>query len=476
MLLMRDEARRLAAARTFRRHQSLIADIHTGRAVPDELRLQKLREILAAASRAELYADSVPALLADDVMRLRSLAEVLGALPLLPRSELSAHSHATFTVPLGEFLHYYETSGTTGPASAAPKADDDLIVNTVNIGEMWARFLSPGDIALILIIGALAPAPYQFEKVFEYLGITSLRPTVDYIDGDYSKVLRLIDELSVNVFVGAPSRLLAMIQFAARHGLAVPRFDRLLLIAEQVGPACRRHLSRLTGAEALVGSFGSSETGTTAVTCERGQLHLQLQSYVLELLDERGVRVVDGAADSGELVVTTLDLPGRPLLRYRTGDLIEVVGTPCACGLALPVMRTRGRESDVLAFAGGTVRQEDVESALWVDGSPDATVLNYMLVIREDEIVCLVTTDVLPDNGWADRTASRIAHVFPAHHLTVRPVEVLSPLTTLSGDLGWKLSRVLDLGDIGAWSRLPTSLSHVVKETLESRGVMVCPR
>ncbi|WP_189255172.1 hypothetical protein [Lentzea flava] len=67
-----------------------------------------------------------------------------------------------------------------------------------------------------------------------------------------------------------------MIQFAARHGLVVLQFDRLLLIAEQVGPACRWYLSRLTGAEALVGSFGSSETGTTALTCERGQLRLQM--------------------------------------------------------------------------------------------------------------------------------------------------------------------------------------------------------
>ncbi|WP_329792518.1 hypothetical protein V1227_11595 [Lentzea sp. DG1S-22] len=436
----------------------------------------KLREILVAASRAELYAESVPALLANDVIGTRPLGDVLGELPLLSKSDLSARSHAAFTVPLSDFLHYYETSGTTGPASAAPKADDDLIVNTLNIGEMWARLLSPDDIALILIIGPLAPAPYQFEKVFEYLGITSLRPSVDYIDGDYSTVLRLIGELSVNVFVGAPSRLLAMIQFAVRQGLPVPRFDRLLLIAEQTGPASLRHLSHLTGAQAMVGSFGSSETGTTGVVCERGQLHLQSQSYVFELLDEQGVRLVDGSADSGELVVTTLDLLSRPLLRYRTGDLIEIDGRPCTCGLALPVMRTSGRQSDVLAFSSGAVHQEDLESVLWADGLSDTTILNYMLVIHEDEIVCLVTTDVLPDSGWADRTARRIAHLFPCHHLTVRPVEVLSPLTTLSGDLGWKLSRVLDLGDTGAWSRLPASMSHVVKETLESRGVLKCPR
>src|SRR5262249_33200852 len=155
---------------------------------------------------------------------------------------------------------------------------------------------------------------------------------VDYIDGDYCKVLRLVDELPANVFVGAPSRLLAMIQFAVRHGLPAPRFDRLLLIAEQTGPSFLCHLERLTGAVAFVGSYGSSETGTVSACCEHGRLHLQLQSYLLELHDERGARLVDGGRDEGELVVTTLDLLGRPLLRYRTGDLIEVDSEPCPCG------------------------------------------------------------------------------------------------------------------------------------------------
>src|SRR5690606_1734349 len=142
---------------------------------------------------------------------------------------------------------------------------------------------------------------------------------------------------------------------------------------------------------------GSSETGTTAVTCEHSQLHLQTQSFILELLDERGTRLVDGSADSGELVVTTLDLLSRPLLRYRTGDLVEVDDRPCPCGLASPVVRTQGRAQDVLAIPGGAVGQEDLEAALWTDGGAGPTVLNYMLVVRGDSIICFVTTDLPAD-------------------------------------------------------------------------------
>src|SRR5690606_22281968 len=130
-------------------------------------------------------------------------------------------------------------------------------------------------------------------------------------------------------------------------------------------------------------------------------------------------------------------------------------------------VRTKGRATDVLAMPGGVVRQESLEEALWSDQTPGPTVLNYMLVIRDDAIVCLVTTDVPADDGWARQVAGRLAPLFPTHRVAVRPVDVLSPLSSLSGDLGWKLSRVLDLRDERAWDRLAAPLRAVVRDALD---------
>jgi phenylacetate-CoA ligase len=365
MLLLRDLLRQADAEMHLKRHLDVVADAHTGRIDLGELHAAKLANILPYAAKAPLYRDWLPQLLdrahtdkpstelLTDIPVL--VTELLRDIPLLVKGDSRTIGYDTLALPMGQFLHYYETSGTTGPPMAAPKALEDLIANTVNIGEMWARLLKPSDVALILIIAPLGPAPYQFEKVFEYLGMMSVRPWVEYIDGDYTRVLDLIDTLSVNVFVGAPSRLLAMIQFAARHHRPIPHFDHVLLLAEQTGAAQLRHLSHLTSGHVCVGTYGSSETGTIAVTCEHSQLHLQMQSYILELIDDQGIRLIDGSADSGELVVTTLDLISRPLLRYRTGDLIEVDGGQCPCGLALPVIRTRGRAKPKFPLGGGAL-------------------------------------------------------------------------------------------------------------------------
>ncbi|WP_329110615.1 AMP-binding protein [Micromonospora sp. NBC_01699] len=471
MLLLRDEETLAASLSQVREHTAFTRDVLSGKADLRHEHGRKLVRTLEAAARSPMYegrlgADLRRRLAAGELTSDRALDEELPELPLLSKRNLSDSGAAAFTRPLHSFLHYYESSGTTGNPAPAPKAIDDLVTNTINIGEMWRRFLQPSDVALILINAPFAPAAYQFEKVLEYLEIMSLRPWVDNITGDYSRVLRLINELGANVFVGPPSRLLEMVQFAHRKGLAPPRFERLLLMAEQTGEAFQQHLSRLTGATPYVAAYGSSETGTIAVTCERRQLHIQVQSYVLELADGDRVRRLSGQNERGELIVTTLDVPSRPLLRYRIGDLVEIDYAGCACGLATPVLRTLGRAQDVLTFSGSGVRQDELEAVLWAADLPAPVVFNYMLVVRERAVVCLVTTDGDPDPAWSAELGARLGRLFGGFSVAVRPVAVLPPLASLGQYLGWKLSRVLDLNDAANWDRLPEPIGGIVRATL----------
>jgi phenylacetate-CoA ligase len=474
VLLVRDEILRARNVNLAESHLRTIRAVHAGTGDLSALHARKLLDTLAGAAHSKLHADSLHAwrdgrtlaearTLPADVV----LTKTLSSVPLLDRGDLQARSHDAFTRQVTGFLHYYESSGTTGDPVAAPKAVDDLVVNTMNIGEMWGRFLDPSDSALILINGPFAPAGYQFEKVLEYLGVLSMRLWVDNVTGDYTRVLRLSENLRANVYVGTASRLLELVHFALRNDTPPPRFDRLLLMAEQTGDALLQHLEQLTGATAFVASYGSSETGTTAVTCERGSLHLQLQSYLLELHDERGTRLVSDRPDSGELVVTTLDLPARPLVRYRTGDLVEMTGEPCRCGLALPVIRTLGRRQDVITLGGVNVRQEDFEATLWSCAGAGPAVLNYMLVVRGQDVVCLVTTDQPPSDVWVTATTDRLGASFAGRRFGIGVVDTLPPMATMGSYVGWKLSRVLDLDDARTWSTLPAPIEAVLRETLQ---------
>jgi phenylacetate-CoA ligase len=472
--LFKDRKSRSDYADFVDRQINVVRRVHAGEVDLRALHADKLIRTLVAAADSRWFGGVLSDWRHEEtVMRARAdepaafVEKMLAKLAVLGQAEFRSGSREVFTRPASEFLHYYESSGTTGDPVAAPKALDDLAANTINIGEMWGRMLTPTDSALILINGPFAPAGYQFEKVMEYLGLLSVRLWVDNVTGDYTRILRLLRELSISTYVGSPSRLLEMLHFAYQHGEPLPRFRQLMLLAEQAGPSLLRHLERLTGAKAFVGSFGSSETGTTAATCEYGRLHLQVQSYLFELADSRGIRLVgSGGHDRGELVVTCLDLHARPLLRYRTGDLVEVTGTPCPCGVALPVVRTLGRVHDVVRLGGEGVRQEDVESVLWAETSPSFTVHDYMLVLRDPDVVCLLTTDREPDPSGLDTIRRRLTTLFDRHNLSVRTVPALPPLASLGSYLGWKLSRLVDLDDAAMTDRLPPPIADVVRVSL----------
>ncbi|GAA2785262.1 phenylacetate--CoA ligase family protein [Crossiella cryophila] len=486
-MLFKDQKLRTDYADLVDRRIKEVRLAHTGAPDLDSLRADKLARTLAAAADSPRFSGSLarwrdkePVVRERDEEPSAFIEKTLAELPILTRAEFRAGSREVFTRPVNEFLHYYESSGTTGDPVAAPKALEDLAANTINIGEMWGRVLGPSDSALILINGPFAPAGYQFEKVLEYLGLLSVRLWVDNVTGDYTRILRLLRELSISTYVGSPSRLLEMLHFAYRHDEPLPRFRKLMLLAEQTGPALLRHLERLTGARAFVGSFGSSETGTTAATCEHGSLHLQTQSYLFELADARGIRLLDRErADRGELVVTCLDLEARPLLRYQTGDLVEVSGIPCPCGVALPVVRTLGRAQDVLRLGGDHIRQEEVESVLWGENDQDLagfTVLNYLLALRKSEVVCLVTTDREPTAFGLAAIRRRLATVFHGRRLVLRTVPALPPLASLGSYLGWKLSRLVDLDDQALTDRLPPPIAEIVRGSLADIETAAGPR
>jgi phenylacetate-CoA ligase len=103
---------------------------------------------------------------------------------------------------------------------------------------------------------------------------------------------------------------------------------------------------------------------------------------------------------------------------------------------------------------------------MWSETAPSPAVLNYMLVLRGDDVVCLTTTDVEAGPGWTGEMARVLEALFPQRRVVVRAVEKLPPLASLGQYLGWKLSRVLDLDEERNWDRLPGPISQVVRSTL----------
>ena len=95
---------------------------------------------------------------------------------------------------------------------------------------------------------------------------------------------------------------------------------------------------------------------STAFTeCERQQGgHQHPELIITEVLDENNQPVSDG--EIGELVITTLGVEGMPLLRFKTGDLIQMHSSQCECGRNTPrVGPVLGRKQHMIKYKGTTI-------------------------------------------------------------------------------------------------------------------------
>jgi phenylacetate-CoA ligase len=100
--------------------------------------------------------------------------------------------------------------------------------------------------------------------------------------------------------------------------------------------------------------YGASEGVPLIQQCEKGRYHLRVDSGIFEVLDESGQPSRPG--EIGELVVTSFRQWMTPLIRYRTGDLVQLDNTTedCDCKRTLPVIkRVLGRDEDIIIARDG---------------------------------------------------------------------------------------------------------------------------
>lgn len=186
------------------------------------------------------------------------------------------------------------------------------------------------------------------------------------------RVQRIIN-LGVTVLVCTPTYAIRLAQVAAEMGIDLARESqvRLTIHAGEPGPsipATKKMLETAWGAKA--GDFpGMSETGgSTAYECSEqcGGLHIPEDHYIQEVIDPDTGEPL-GYGQRGELVLTSLGRMALPLIRYRTGDLVERVESSfCSCGRTFDLYRggILGRADDMKIVRGVNIFPSALENII----------------------------------------------------------------------------------------------------------------
>ncbi len=188
----------------------------------------------------------------------------------------------------------------------------------------------------------------QLVKVIREAGITVLSSTPSY-PRYLERVVR--DELGME-----PRELgLALGLFGGEPGLD--------------DPAYRKRIEDAWGMTAQNANYGVSDVlcNFASVCRENYELHfLATGSLLLQLIDpESGEDLPIEEGVTGEMVLTHLAKEAQPLVRYRTSDLLQILGVGrCACGRTGPRFRVIGRTDDLLHVKGINVFPNGVARVL----------------------------------------------------------------------------------------------------------------
>ena len=126
--------------------------------------------------------------------------------------------------------------------------------------------------------------------------------------------------------------------------------------------------------------YGLTEISGPGVSfeCEaQTGMHINEDHFYVEVIDpDTGEPLEEG--QKGELVFTSLDKEGFPLLRYRTKDICILSRKKCSCGRTFVRMtKPLGRSDDMMIIRGINVFPSQIETVLLKEGYPP----NYQIVV-----------------------------------------------------------------------------------------------
>lgn len=268
-----------------------------------------------------------------------------------------------------DVIQMQASSGTTGsPSYVALTEADAEMWHEMSARCFFANGIRPGDLVLhgfSLAKGFVGGIPVV--QALQYMGAVDVPIGAD---GGADRLLRACADTRPRAIVGAPNFILHLGEKAEEIlGVKASELgvERIIVGGEPGGgiPAIRNRIEELWGAKCTE-MLGGTDLGVTywaECDAQSGMHMVNMDHIITELLDpDTGEIIPFEKGAKGEMVYTALGREASPVLRFRSGDFIEVLGTSCSCGRTGPKIRCVGRTDDMLIVRGANVFPSAIHS------------------------------------------------------------------------------------------------------------------
>ena len=272
--------------------------------------------------------------------------------------------------PSDAVVRAHMSSGSTGAPVTMLYTEKDL--------EMWTRIMrhcflvagvGPRDIVQNMNSLGLFTGGFGYEMGLESVGAMVIPSAA----GNTERQIRLMREWDTTVLAGTPSYVGYVAEILKEKGINIQN-ELKLRLALVGGEYCSDHLkSRIEDSLALRfhggglrRCYGLTELGgPLAMECPASNgIHIWSRWYYAEAIDTENLRSLS-AGGRGELVLSNLAFEATPVLRFRTGDIVTLDLSRCACGRSDPrITAFHGRTDDMMVVGGVNVLPASIEDVL----------------------------------------------------------------------------------------------------------------
>ncbi len=408
----------------------------------------KLQEVLHYVSTNSVYYKNLFEENGIDISKIKNL-EDLQLIPITTKEDLQKNNTDFLCVPMHEIIDFATTSGTLGDPVTFGLTDNDLDRLAYNEAISFdCAGIKKGD-----IVQLMTTMDRRFMAGLAYfLGLRKMKVGVIRVGAGIPELQwDSILKYKPTYLITVPSFLLKLIEYADSNGINynVVGIKGAICIGESLRNQDFSNsilANKITSKWniKLYSTYASTEMSTAFTECEHsmgGHHHPEL--IIVEVLDDENKPVKEG--ESGELTITTIGVEAMPLVRFKTGDIVKLHTSPCACGRnTVRVGPVIGRKQQMIKYKGTTLYPPAMNDLL----NDFENVDNYLIQIYTndlgtDEIVIKIVTKTPSEEFLSNVRDHFRAKLRVTPKIELVSKEVLNPI--VFNPMSRKPTRFIDL-------------------------------
>ena len=328
----------------------------------------KLHELLAYLSEHSAYYKRVFSEHNIDITTIQSLGDLI-KIPPTTKDQLQQYNDDFLCVPKNKIIDYVTTSGTLGDPVIFALTDNDLERLAYNEAISFAcAGVSENDVVqLMTTMDRRFMAGLAYFLGVRKLGAGIVRVGAGIPELQWDSILKF----KPTYLIAVPSFLLKLIEYAEHNDIEIN--DSGVKGAICIGEPLREQDFTLNTLSEkikskwdieLYSTYASTEMNTAFTECKAqcgGHHHPEL--IIAEILDDNDKPVPQG--EVGELTISTLGVEGMPLLRFKTGDMVQSHTSSCECGRnTMRLGSVVGRKKQMIKYKGTTLYPPAMDNIL----------------------------------------------------------------------------------------------------------------